>query len=71
MTLDAGRVGFRELAPGPTPDHDVEADGLDLHVNGVRVFARGAVWTPVDLVGLAPTEARAARGARRGRATPA
>jgi beta-mannosidase len=57
MNLDAGRVGFRELAPGPTPDHDVEADGLDLHVNGVRLFARGAVWTPVDFVGLAATKA--------------
>ena len=57
------------LAAGAEPDHDVEADGLDLHVNGVRVFARGAVWTPVDPVGLAPTRAelRAAleRGPRR------
>jgi beta-mannosidase len=57
LTIDAGRVGFRELAFGPGPDHDVERDGLDLHVNGVRVFARGAVWTPVDATGLAPTPA--------------
>jgi beta-mannosidase len=48
------RVGFRELACGPRPDHDVERDGIDLHVNGTRVFARGAVWTPPDPVGLAP-----------------
>lgn len=55
--IDAGRVGFRDLAAGPVPDHEVEAEGLDLHVNGVRVFVRGAVWTPADPVGLAPSEA--------------
>jgi beta-mannosidase len=54
--IDAGRVGFRELAAGPRPDHDVEEDGLDLHLNGVAVFARGAVWTPPDFVGMAPSE---------------
>jgi beta-mannosidase len=54
--VDGGRVGFRDLASGPTPGHDVEQDGLDLHVNGVRVFARGAVWTPIDPIGLAPTD---------------
>lgn len=48
------RVGFRQLAAGAAADHDVDRDGLDLHVNGRRVFARGAVWTPVDPVGLAP-----------------
>ncbi len=57
LTLDAGRVGFRSLAAGPSPDHDVARDGLDLHVNGVSVFARGAVWTPVDPVGIAVPEA--------------
>ncbi len=55
VSVDAGRVGFRSLAPGPGADHDLERDGLDLHVNGVRVFARGAVWTPVDPVGLSPS----------------
>ena len=54
IVVDAGRVGFRDLAFGPEPDHDLERDGLDLHVNGVRVFARGAVWTPIDTVGLLP-----------------
>lgn len=45
------RVGFRSLSFG-----DVETDGLDLHVNGAPVFARGAVWTPVDFVSLAPSQ---------------
>jgi beta-mannosidase len=57
-TIEAGRVGFRELASGPGPGHDAALDGLDLHVNGVRVFARGAVWTPEDFVGMAPDEQR-------------
>jgi beta-mannosidase len=54
--IDAGRVGFRELAPGPAPGHDAAEDGLDLHVNGVAVFARGAVWTPPDFASMAPGE---------------
>jgi beta-mannosidase len=54
--IDAGRIGFRELAAGPLPAHDVEEDGLDLHLNGVAVFARGAVWTPVDFAAMAPSE---------------
>jgi beta-mannosidase len=55
--IDGGRVGFRDLAfgAGPGPDYDVEQDGLDLHVNGVQVFARGAVWTPIDPIGQAPS----------------
>ncbi|WP_051471518.1 glycoside hydrolase family 2 protein [Patulibacter minatonensis] len=64
VTLDDGsvvrspvhRTGFRALAPGAAPGHDVTVDGLDLHVNGVPVFARGAVWTSADPVGLAPTD---------------
>jgi beta-mannosidase len=54
--VDGGRIGFRDLAFGANRAHEVEQDGLDLHVNGVRVFARGAVWTPIDPIGLAPTE---------------
>ncbi|HEX3735785.1 MAG TPA: hypothetical protein VHU86_11625 [Solirubrobacterales bacterium] len=53
VAVEAGRVGFRDLDPGP--GGDVVADGLDLRVNGVSVFARGAVWTPPDPVGLAPS----------------
>jgi beta-mannosidase len=60
LVLDAGRVGFRTLAAGRA-DNDVEADGLDLHVNGVRVFCRGAVWTPPDPVGLTASDAELRR----------
>jgi beta-mannosidase len=55
LVVGERRIGFRELAPGPA-GHEVEADGLDLRVNGIPVFARGAVWTPADPVGLAPAE---------------
>lgn len=46
----ASRVGFRSLAPGPTPDHDLDRDGIDLHLNGIPVFCRGAIWIPGDEV---------------------
>jgi beta-mannosidase len=45
-SLDCGRVGFRDLESA----EDLEQDGPALRVNGVPVFARGAVWTPVDLL---------------------
>ena len=53
--VDARPIGFRTISSGPTSAHDVEKDGLDLHVNGVRVFARGAIWTPIDPIGLSPS----------------
>ena len=56
VSVHLGRVGFRKLANGSSPDHEVDRDGLELHVNGVQIFARGAVWTPVDIVGMAPSE---------------
>jgi beta-mannosidase len=58
VAVELGRTGFRSLSAGPLCDHDVEADGLYLHINGVRLFARGALWTPVDPVGLAPDDAQ-------------
>jgi beta-mannosidase len=42
------RVGFRALDWRPRP----EEDGLALTINGVDVFARGAVWTTADPVSL-------------------
>jgi beta-mannosidase len=45
------RVGFRALGWA----QDIPRDGLDLQVNGVPVWARGAVWTPADLVSMAPS----------------
>ncbi len=53
VTVSLGRIGFRSIAFGATDEHEVEVDGIDLHVNGVRVFARGCVWTPIDAVGMA------------------
>lgn len=63
VDVEAGRVGFRTLAPGPAAGHDLERDGLSLRVNDVPVFARGAVWTP--LPGAVPADAAAADVAER------
>jgi beta-mannosidase len=49
VVVDAGRVGFRTL--------ESPADAVALRINDCPVFARGAVWTPVDPVGFAPTAA--------------
>ena len=60
LTIRAGalelsrRVGFRELEPGP--GYDVDETPLALRVNGVDIFARGVVWTPLDFVSLAAAE---------------
>jgi beta-mannosidase len=43
--LDRRRLGFRRLEPSA----NLLADGPRLHVNGVPIFARGAVWTPLDM----------------------
>jgi beta-mannosidase len=51
VELASRRVGFRSLRWTGDP----ERDGLDLHVNDVPVFARGAVWTPPDLISMAPS----------------
>jgi len=64
VAVDAGRTGFRRLDAGGVPAEE----GLALRVNGVPVFARGAVWTPVDPVGLAPDSAELRSTLERARA---
>ncbi|HMJ33059.1 MAG TPA: hypothetical protein VK501_04000 [Baekduia sp.] len=45
VQVRVGRTGFRALTPNGA--YDADRDALALAVNGVDVFARGAVWTPV------------------------
>jgi beta-mannosidase len=45
VEIHRGRVGFRSLEC----PLDWEQAGLALRINGVHVFARGAVWTPLDM----------------------
>jgi beta-mannosidase len=56
IAVEAGRIGFRTLAPGPAGT-DIDRDGLSIHVNGVPIFARGALWTPLDIVTMTASAA--------------
>ncbi len=49
-TVHTRRIGFCDLAFSD----EIPRDGLDLRVNGVPVWVRGAVWTPADLLSMAP-----------------
>ena len=46
LILNLGRIGFRTLSV------DLTAGNFALHVNGERIFCRGACWTPPDVVAL-------------------
>ena len=54
MALDLGHAGFREVKL------DSGDEAMTFQVNGVRVFCRGAVWTPLDILRLraSPAELR-------------
>jgi beta-mannosidase len=45
VAITAGQLGFRTLRV----EGELERDGIQLRINDVPVFARGAVWTPPDL----------------------
>lgn len=53
LSLPLGEVGFR------TVHVDRSDDGFAVHLNGVRVFCRGACWTPLDIVTLDGPDAQA------------
>jgi beta-mannosidase len=57
VRIDLGEVGFRRVDIDRGPD----GLGFTLHVNGVRIFCRGACWTPVDVVGLQASDAELAQ----------
>ncbi|KAA0073011.1 glycoside hydrolase family 2 protein [Tardiphaga sp. P9-11] len=55
--IDLGEVGFRRIEI----DRGADEGGFTLYVNGVRIFCRGACWTPIDVVNLQATDADYAR----------
>ena len=54
--VDLGSVGFRSVSIA------TQADSFSIEVNGIPIFCRGAVWTPLDPVSLrsSPEQCQAA-----------
>jgi beta-mannosidase len=46
IEIDTGHIGFRTLTV------DTDDGGFGIHMNGTRIFCRGACWTPLDCVTL-------------------
>ncbi len=57
IAIDLGEIGFRRI----TIDRGPDDNGFTLLVNGIRVFCRGACWTPIDVVSLQASDADYAR----------
>ena len=49
IEMPLGEFGFRSVSL------DTGDEGFAIYVNGVRIFCRGACWTPIDPVGLQAT----------------
>ena len=61
----------RASRSGSGPELDVEQEGSTCASTACRVFARGAVWTPLDPVGHGPVGGALRAATRTVRATPA
>lgn len=59
-TVHCGRIGFRNVSLDQT-DESGESGGFALHVNGERIFCRGACISSMDLPGLADAETNSRR----------
>lgn len=57
IRIDLGEVGFRSIEV----DRGSDGLGFTLRVNGIRIFCRGACWTPIDVVSLQASDVDYAR----------
>lgn len=51
VTLHEGYTGFRKIEAAPL-------EHFAINVNGLAIFARGVVWTPIDPIGLGSSRER-------------